>query len=247
MSLPRADATARADPSALFIVAVVAAIHLAALHPVSLDLHALKKEPDEVQVVIEVAPNQPVASVQMPAQRSAPAVASEAARRAPQAASSSLVRPSVPAAQPPSPQPPLTESPAALPPPPRLGESTQVRAEPAVRANQASPAPDPRAADELTLPTTQASYEVGSAKNPRPPYPPAAYFARAEGQVLLKVRVQSDGRPGEIVMLQSSGSALLDKSALDTVARWELQPARKGGQSVEQWIEIPINFRLIQR
>jgi protein TonB len=103
------------------------------------------------------------------------------------------------------------------------------------------------AAESQTPPTTQASYEVGSSQNPRPPYPPAAFVARIEGRVIVKVHVMSDGKPAEVQLLQTSGSALLDKSALDTISRWELQPARQNGQAIDQWIEIPIHFRVLQK
>ncbi len=97
------------------------------------------------------------------------------------------------------------------------------------------------------VPSTNATYEVGSTKNPRPPYPPAAFQARIEGRVIVKVHVMADGKPGEVQLLQTSGSAQLDKSALDTLAKWELQPAHKNGEAIDQWIEIPIHFRVLQK
>jgi periplasmic protein TonB len=108
-------------------------------------------------------------------------------------------------------------------------------------------APHMAVAESQILPITQASYEVGSTRNPRPPYPPAAFVARIEGRVIVKVHVMSDGKPAEVQLLQTSGSAALDKSALDTISRWELQPARKNGQAIDQWIEIPIHFRILQK
>lgn len=72
-------------------------------------------------------------------------------------------------------------------------------------------------------------------------------MSRTEGRVLLKVHVLPDGKPAEIQLLQSSGSAQLDKSALDTLAKWELQPARKNGEPIDQWIEIPIHFRVLPK
>lgn len=276
MAVRPAGATARLDRSAFFIVAAVAAVHLAALHPVSLDGQALKKEPDEVPVVIEVAPNRPVpAAVTTPADRPARSAATLPPTPAPRPAAAITPATPVGPARPASPSPaspaqaspasastvplsPAPPSPASVPspdaaaPPPaaatpplaRPVASSPVRPDAAVTARAAEPAPTP--AEAVPPLTTQASYEVGSAQNPRPPYPPAAYFARVQGRVVLRVQVQSDGRPGEIVLLQSSGSPLLDRSALDTVARWQLKPARRGDQPVEQWIEVPISFRLIE-
>lgn len=258
MTVRPADAAARVDRSAFFIVAVVAAVHLAALHPVSLDGHALKKEPDEVPVVIEVAPNRPVpAAVTPPPDRPARSAATLPPTPAPRPAAAITPATPVGPARPASPSPaspaqasPASASPVPLSPAPPSPASVPSpgAAVPPPAAATPPPARDsaPTPAEAVPPLTTQASYEVGSAQNPRPPYPPAAYFARVQGRVLLKVQVHSDGRPGEIVLLQSSGSPLLDRSALDTVARWQLKPARRGDQPVEQWIEVPISFRLIE-
>jgi len=140
--------------------------------------------------------------------------------------------------------PATTATQAATPPPLR----------PITRESADEAAPHPtisRSAQAATqgadVPSTNVSYEVGSTKNPRPPYPPAAFAARIEGRVIVKVHVMADGKPTEIQLLQTSGSAQLDKSALDTLAKWELQPARKHGEPIDQWIEIPIHFRLLQK
>jgi periplasmic protein TonB len=99
----------------------------------------------------------------------------------------------------------------------------------------------------VEVPSTRPVYEVGSAKNPRPPYPPAAFMARIEGRVIVKVHVLANGKAAEVQLVQTSGSSQLDKSALETLAKWELQPARKNGEAIDQWIEIPIHFRVLQK
>ena len=143
---------------------------------------------------------------------------------------------------------PSTTAAAAVTPPPRPSRRDRVEdaaPDPAMRsAAQASTQGTTQGTD---VPSTNVSYEVGSTKNPRPPYPPAAFAARIEGRVIVKVHVMADGKPAEIQLLQTSGSAQLDKSALDTLAKWELQPARKHGEPIDQWIEIPIHFRLLQK
>ena len=65
--------------------------------------------------------------------------------------------------------------------------------------------------------------------------------------MIVKVHVMADGKVSEVQLWQTSGSAQLDKSALDTLAKWELQPARKNGEAIDQWIEIPIHFRVLQQ
>src|SRR5262249_58627606 len=70
--------------------------------------------------------------------------------------------------------------------------------------------------------------------NPKPPYPLAARRLGVEGVVTLEVLVRPDGSPAEVRVQHSSGSPLLDESALDTVrTRRPLLPARRGNVPVE--------------
>jgi protein TonB len=47
-----------------------------------------------------------------------------------------------------------------------------------------------------------------------------------------------------VVVLESSGHAVLDASALDTVrTRWRFVPARRDGIPVEDSVQVPIRFR----
>jgi len=44
-----------------------------------------------------------------------------------------------------------------------------------------------------------------------------------------------DGKVTEIRLKQSSGSALLDRTAVDTVKKWRFKPATVDGQPVAEW------------
>jgi protein TonB len=80
--------------------------------------------------------------------------------------------------------------------------------------------------------------------NPEPPYPLAARRMGLQGTVLLRVVVGADGSPVSVAVLQSSGHAMLDASAADTVrARWRFVPARRNGVPVEDTVQVPIRFR----
>ncbi|HTL48933.1 MAG TPA: energy transducer TonB [Verrucomicrobiae bacterium] len=81
-------------------------------------------------------------------------------------------------------------------------------------------------------------------KNPPPPYPQSAVDRGEEGLVLLSVLVDKSGRPQSVELKQSSGSELLDESALKTVRRWKFHPARMGMMKVESRVDIPIRFVL---
>jgi periplasmic protein TonB len=79
--------------------------------------------------------------------------------------------------------------------------------------------------------------------NPEPPYPLAARRLGLEGTVVLRVVVASDGSPVSVAVLQSSGHAVLDASAADTVrAKWRFVPARRNGVPVEDTVQVPIRF-----
>ena len=81
--------------------------------------------------------------------------------------------------------------------------------------------------------------------NPKPPYPLAARRLGVEGVVTLEVLVRPDGSPAEVRVQSSSGSPLLDESALDTVrTRWRFLPARRGNVPVESRVTFPVRFRL---
>jgi periplasmic protein TonB len=81
--------------------------------------------------------------------------------------------------------------------------------------------------------------------NPKPPYPLAARRLGVEGVVTLDVLVRPDGSPAEVRVRSSSGSALLDDSAVETVrSRWRFVPARRGNVPVQSRVSFPIRFKL---
>jgi periplasmic protein TonB len=96
------------------------------------------------------------------------------------------------------------------------------------------------ASEEAPLHKAQPDY----AYNPPPDYPPLLRDQGVEGVVWFKIRVESDGRPAEILMAKGSGYRLLDEAALRAVRRWRFLPARHGEQSLASWVEFPIRFSL---
>ena len=98
------------------------------------------------------------------------------------------------------------------------------------------PAAETGAAVELSVPL----YDI----NPPPNYPRVAQRRRYEGTVLLDVLVDNTGRAAEVKVAQSSGYAVLDRSAMADVSRWHFKPARKGIQTVEMWVQVPIRYEL---
>ncbi len=88
------------------------------------------------------------------------------------------------------------------------------------------------------------SFSAEYLKNPKPPYPPLARRVGAEGRVLLRVLVSSEGLALNVEIRDSSGDASLDESAQKTVRHWRFIPAKRRNQSIESHVLIPINFKL---
>jgi protein TonB len=111
----------------------------------------------------------------------------------------------------------------------------------------ASPSVSETAPATSAMANTEADYKAAYLDNPRPPYPLAAVRQGAEGRVLLSAEVLPDGRASRVSLEKSSGHALLDAAALNTVRSWRFTPARKGGVATTQTVNIPIDFTLQNR
>jgi len=80
--------------------------------------------------------------------------------------------------------------------------------------------------------------------NPSPQYPDVSRERGDEGTVILRVRVDKEGRPTDIRVRESSGYDRLDDEAVDTVKRWRFTPAEHAGVKIRSTVLIPIRFRL---
>lgn len=92
-----------------------------------------------------------------------------------------------------------------------------------------------------TGPVAVERLEYASA--PPPPYPPEAARRRIEGTVVLRVLVDVDGTPLEVLVQESSGHRALDDAARKFVlARWRFRPAIQGDVPVQAFGIVPIRF-----
>lgn len=80
--------------------------------------------------------------------------------------------------------------------------------------------------------------------NPPPRYPRVARRRNYQGTVVLDVLVTIDGMAADVRVAASSGHAILDRAALNTVRAWRFTPARKGRHPVEMWVQVPVRFEL---
>lgn len=76
-------------------------------------------------------------------------------------------------------------------------------------------------------------------------FPVQALRSHMQGTVLLRVLVDESGTPIDVVIEQSSGHNLLDRSAREQVlAGWRFQPAIVDGKAVQAWARVPVSFDL---
>jgi protein TonB len=81
-------------------------------------------------------------------------------------------------------------------------------------------------------------------QNPAPAYPRKARRLGYEGIVMLKVLVDENGRVDDLLVLESSGHPILDRTALASVKKWLFEPGTEGGIKKKMWVRVPIRFDL---
>ncbi len=91
---------------------------------------------------------------------------------------------------------------------------------------------------------SEPDYKAVYLNNPPPSYPMAARRNGLQGRVVLNVEVLANGASGQVTVQKSSGYTMLDNAAVQTVKTWRFVPARHGGQAVDKWFVIPIQFSL---
>jgi periplasmic protein TonB len=151
-----------------------------------------------------------------------------------------VVRPSEPPADVADP------APLAPPPPqarPAVAESPGVAAPAAAPTTAASPvaaAPPTAVAPPVAAPANRIARtgprtDASWAGNSPPPYPASARRTGIQGEVRLDVHVGADGQVLDVRLRNSSGSPVLDRSAMNTVRSWRFEPATIDGNPVAEW------------
>ena len=106
---------------------------------------------------------------------------------------------------------------------------------------KAGPPPDGAASD------TPPSEEPPVALNPAPPiqYPPRLFDQRVEGEVVLRLFIDSTGRlrPESTKVAESSGYSGLDSAAVAGAPRLRYAPAKRHGITISTLFLQPIQFR----
>lgn len=147
---------------------------------------------------------------------------------------------------PPKPLPPARRPPVAQPQP-VLAVASPAPASSSFAVPPQPPAPpvQPIAAAPAPVATLVAArFDADYLHNPKPVYPAMARRNGEEGKVQLKVRVSAQGAALDVAIAKSSGFARLDDAAADAVRRWRFVPARRGDETVESSVVVPITFAL---
>ena len=92
---------------------------------------------------------------------------------------------------------------------------------------------------------SRAKYKIGTIENPHPEYPIIARKKGWQGRLLLAVHVDKNGNVLNIHVKETSGFEVLDKVSIKTVSDWKFLPARFGDSYVEDNLNIPVSFKLI--
>ena len=87
-------------------------------------------------------------------------------------------------------------------------------------------------------------FGVSGVSNPAPRYPYKSRANNEEGQVILRVYVDSKGNARKVETHTSSGYRRLDKAAKKAVRKWKFQPARVAGVISEGVALVPVTFVL---
>ncbi len=75
-------------------------------------------------------------------------------------------------------------------------------------------------------------------------YPELARKASAEGVVVVRVFINSEGDATKVTV-EHSDNSLLNEAAINAVKKYgKMHPAYLDGKPVESWVSIPIRFRL---
>ncbi len=64
----------------------------------------------------------------------------------------------------------------------------------------------------------------------------------AEGTVSLRALVRADGAVRDVEVVSSSGSEVLDRTAVETVLRWHFAPATRDGVPIDAYVTLKIRY-----
>ena len=73
-------------------------------------------------------------------------------------------------------------------------------------------------------------------------YPLDLWDQGIEGSSMLRVRVTDVGEVDSVIVMESSGYAAFDSSAVRGARTLRFSPARQGDKRIEVWAHVPVHF-----
>jgi protein TonB len=83
-------------------------------------------------------------------------------------------------------------------------------------------------------------------KKVEPKYPELAMRAGLEGKVWVKIWVDKEGRPKQVVILKSDAE-IFNEPSIEAAKQWVFTPAYMNNGPVAVWVSIPFRFKLADR
>jgi len=85
--------------------------------------------------------------------------------------------------------------------------------------------------------------EPQAVKKVEPKYPELAMRAGLEGKVWVKIWVDKEGRPKQVVILKSDAE-IFNEPSIEAAKQWVFTPAYMNNGPVAVWVSIPFRFKL---
>jgi protein TonB len=152
----------------------------------------------------------------------------------------------IPEATQPEPQPevkikPEIEQPVAVDQPP-----PEVQFEEAVTPPAEVPIPASANAISGSQQQGAPAKDLKTSNRVDPTYPPSSRRAGEQGTVRLKVLVDTNGRPSNVEVSQSSGFTRLDEAAIAAVKKWRFEAATDGSNKIQAYTQVAVTFKLTE-
>jgi periplasmic protein TonB len=107
------------------------------------------------------------------------------------------------------------------------------------------PVSPPSSMDPLTLGTADVRARLGEVAETHFYYPPLARRRGWEGEVIVGVRVEGDGRLSAIDVVASSGYRVLDNAAVESLKRMARLSDARGLPKAGIVVRLPVRYRLV--
>jgi len=108
---------------------------------------------------------------------------------------------------------------------------------------EGKPNGDPNRTVDLTIPFSESMILPQVARNVTPDYPGDARRLGVEGMVVVKLLINTEGKPVK-AEIASTQNEMLNDAAKKAALQWLFTPAIANGYLVSVWMNIPFRFRL---